>query len=251
MQSLEFYIPDDGINIHAKFDFPEKTQDKYPLMILVHGFTGNMEEVHNIGIKDTFISSNFAVLRVDMFGHGKSDGEFENHTLYKWISNIMTVTDYAKQLDFVSDLYLCGHSQGGLLTAIAAGMRPDDYKAIFLMSPAFIIPDNARQGNMLGNKFDPDHIPDYLISDGWRLKGNYLRVAQCIYPEMYLARYHGPAFIIHGGADETVPVENSKEAVQKLSDGKLTIIEGDSHCYDYHLEEVLAAVKDYCEQIKK
>ncbi len=251
MHSLEFYIPDDGIKLHAKLDYPQIERDKYPLMILVHGLTGHMEEIHIIGLRDTFLSCGFAVLRVEMYGHGQSEGSLENHTLYKWIANIMTVTDYAKRLDFVKDLYLCGHSQGGLLTVIAAGMRPDDYKAIFPMSPALMIPEDARKGTLLGNEFDPTHVPDYLVSDRWKLNGNYLRVAQCIYPEMYLERYKGPAFFVHGGADDTVPVAISKDAVKKLSNGKLTVIEGDSHCYDYHLDKVLAVVKNDCESLEK
>ena len=96
----------------------------------------------------------FATLRVELYGHGKSGGVFEQHNLMKWINNAMTVTDYAKTLDFVTDLYICGHSQGGLLTMLAAGMRADDFKAAIPMSPAIVIPDGARKGNLtfFGNR---------------------------------------------------------------------------------------------------
>lgn len=251
MLARRFFIEDDKMKLHCKMDFPEEIQKTYDLVILVHGFTGHMEEVHILGLRDTFLSCGFAVLRAEMYGHGMSDGEFENHTLYKWISNIMAVTDYAKNMDFVKDIYLCGHSQGGLLTVIAAGMRPDDYKAIIPMSPALMIPDDARKGSLLGNPFDPLHIPEYLVSESWnwKLGGNYIRAAQSLYPEKYMERYDGPVLIVHGDADDTVPVEVSMKAAKEYANCRLVIIPGDTHCYDYHLDQVLAAVKEYCEEM--
>ncbi len=111
----EFYIADDGIQLHAKLDVPEK-KEKCPLVIVFHGLTGNMEERHITAVSSAMNEIGFATLRVELYGHGKSGGAFEQHNLMKWINNAMTVTDYAKTLDFVTDLYICGHSQGGLLT---------------------------------------------------------------------------------------------------------------------------------------
>ena len=110
-ESREFFIPDDGIQIHLKLNFPQNPSgEKMPLMILVHGFTGDMEETHIRAVQRTANEEGFAVLRAEMYGHGKSGGAFGDHTLMKWISNILTVIDYARTLDFVSDLYLCGDS---------------------------------------------------------------------------------------------------------------------------------------------
>ena len=117
----EFYITDDGIQLHAKLDMPEE-KEKCPLVIVFHGLTGNMEERHITAVSSAMNEIGFATLRVELYGHGKSGGTFEQHNLMKWINNAMTVTDYAKTLDFVTDLYICGHSQGGLLTMLAAGI---------------------------------------------------------------------------------------------------------------------------------
>ena len=173
----EFYITDDGIQLHAKLDMPEE-KEKCPLVIVFHGLTGNMEERHITAVSSAMNEIGFATLRVELYGHGKSGGTFEQHNLMKWINNAMTVTDYAKTLDFVTDLYICGHSQGGLLTMLAAGMRADDFKAAIPMSPAIVIPDGARKGNMLGQPFDPEHIPDMVEWGDRHLSGNYLRAGQ-------------------------------------------------------------------------
>ena len=76
----EFYIDSDGIKLHAKLDRPEGA-DKGPLCILIHGFTGHMEEDHIIAAQKAINEAGVSVLRVEMYGHGKSDGEFKNHTL--------------------------------------------------------------------------------------------------------------------------------------------------------------------------
>ena len=243
----EFYINDDGIRLHAKLDMPEGS-GKCPLVILVHGFTGHMEERHIIAVQQAMNEIGFAVLRAEMYGHGKSDGLFEDHTLFKWITNIMTVTEYAKSLPFVTDLYLCGHSQGGLLTILAAGMRPDDYRAIIPMSPALSIPEGAREGNLLGMPFDPAHIPEVFEFPPMRLKGNYIRCAQMIWPEDAIARYTGPVLITHGSADQAIPLRYSEEAEKQYADCRLVILEDDSHGYDLHLDWVCSEIQAFLKE---
>ena len=84
MSEKEFYIDCDGIKLHAKLERPND-EAKGPLCILVHGFTGHMEEDHIVGAKNAITECGVSVLRVEMYGHGKSDGEFKDHTLYKWV----------------------------------------------------------------------------------------------------------------------------------------------------------------------
>ncbi|MCQ2505402.1 MAG: S9 family peptidase [Saccharofermentans sp.] len=238
----EFYIDCDGIKLHAKLDKPDGFT-KGPLMLLVHGFTGHMEEDHIIASKDALIESGLAVLRVEMYGHGKSGGEFRKHTLYKWVTSALAAVDYAKTLDFVTDLYIGGHSQGGLLTMLIAGMRPDDFKAILPLSPAWMIPDGAREGNLLGIDFDPLHIPEYIT--GWcgELDGDYIRTAQTIHVEEEIERYTGPVYIIHGDADDTVPYYYGVKAQELYKDAKLIGIKDADHCFCNHLGELKDAIK--------
>ena len=240
----EFYISSDGTKQHAKLERPEGVE-RCPLCILIHGFTGYMEEPHILTVKQTLNEVGIAVLRVEMYGHGKSDGRFAEHTLYKWVTNALSVVQYAKSLDFVTDLYISGHSQGGLLTMLIGGMCADDFKAILPLSPAWMIPEGARKGSILGMEFDPAHIPDKLVSDQLELSGDYVRVAQTIHVEDEIARYTGPVLIIHGDADEAVPFSHGEKAVKLYQNAKLIAIPGSDHCYTGHLEELADAVRSY------
>ena len=244
----EFYIDDDGIKLHAKLDMPEgySEGDKCPLALVIHGLTGHMEERHIIAVAETFNSLGVASLRVEMYGHGKSGGAFEDHNLFKWLNNAMTAAEYSRALDFVTDMYICGHSQGGVTTMMIAGMMPDVFKAAIPLSPGVMITEGARNGTALRGSFDPENIPEtIMVNDEKHVKGSYLRAAQMLDVDWAIGHYKNPVLIVHGDEDEAIPVKYAYEAAEKYADAKLVIISGDDHCYNYHLDEVTAAVRAF------
>ena len=240
----EFYINSDGIRLHAKLDRPDDTS-KGPLCILVHGFTGHMEEEHIITVQKAMNEAGVSVLRAEMYGHGKSDGEFREHTLYKWVTNALAVVGYAKKLGFVTELYMCGHSQGGLLTMLTGAMCADDFKAIVPLSPAWMIPENAREGIVLGNKFDSEHIPEKLASESWEISGDYIRTAQTIHAEESIARFKKKVLIVHGDEDDIVPFSYAEKAAELYNDAELAAIHGADHCFTGHLDELADIISSF------
>ena len=244
------YIVDDGIKLNAILDMPEGGAKKCPLCLVFHGFTGHIEEDHIVAVAKGLNEIGVATLRVDLFGHGKSEGEFREHNLYKWLNNILAVVDYAKKLDFVTDLYICGHSQGGLAVTLAAAMERDTIKALMPLSPAYVIIDGAKAGMLLGQPFDPEHIPDELVSwDGRTLNGNYIRVAQSIDLDAAMKKFTGPVLIVHGDADDTVPVQYAIDASKKFANCKLELIKDDDHCYGKHMDLMVKAVQEFVRKL--
>jgi len=239
-------IMDDGIALQAELTLPERREGRIPVMVLIHGFTGYKEERHILAVEQAALGEGYAVLRADMYGHGQSGGEFRKHTLFKWMTNALTLTDYARGLDFAGDIILCGHSQGGLTAMLAAGMKHDQVSGLIALSPAWMIPEYARKGILLGESFDPEHIPDEMNAWGGRtLDGNYARVAQQIRVEEYIDRYDGPVLVVHGDQDEAVPVEYGIRAAERYRESRLKLIEGDDHCYGAHLDQVTDAVGEW------
>ncbi len=240
-------IIDDGIRLSAVLERPN--QHPSPLVIFIHGFTSSKDRPHNIAACEAMRDAGCATLRMDMYGHGESGGEFRKHTLYKWISNIMAAVDWAGGQDFVTDIYLSGHSQGGLAAALAAGMELDRVKGLILRAPAFMIPRCAREGSMLGRNFDPVHIPDEIsVIKGLTLEGNYIRVAQTIHAEEAMDRFAGPVLILHGDQDDTVPVQDSVDAARRYRNCRLEIIEGETHHFDRHPDQMKEITREWLKQ---
>ena len=238
----QFFIQEDGLRLNARLEVPAGARR---LAIVIHGFTGHMEEPHIVAVSDAFNALGLATLRVDMYGHGHSDGAFHDHTLFKWMTNALTVIDYARKLDCAEEIYLCGHSQGGLLVMLAAAMARDVVKGVIPLSPAAMIPEGSRRGELLGMRFDPDHLPPELDNGKVKLGTNYVRAAQMIDVEAAIDHYDGPVLIVHGDADEAVPVQVGIDAANRYKNAELVLIPGDTHCYDHHLDRVVAAVKDW------
>ena len=252
MENREFYIDHDGIALHARLTFPVSQKDRYPLLIIEHGFTGHMEERHIEALADAANSIGFAALRIELYGHGKSGGSFRDHTVLKWVSEMLTVIGYARSLDFVDGLYLAGHSQGGLTAILVAPMESDVLDGLIALAPATVIRDHVLSGRALDAEFDPEHIPGEIHLENVRaLSGDYIRAARILPIDDAIRMYRKPVLIVHSDTDETVPVSYARDAAEKYHNARLVIIEGDTHCYDHKLEEVIAAVKEFLLETEK
>ena len=240
-------ISDDGILLSAELEKPEKAGCQ-GMVILLHGFTSAKDRPHNIRAAEAMREAGFATLRMDLYGHGESGGEFRRHTLYKWITNTMAAIDYVRGIGY-TDIFLSGHSQGGLVAALTAAMERDRIRGLVLRAPAFMIPQCARDGNLLGRAFDPDSIPDEVpVIKGLTLDGNYIRVAQTLYAEKAADRYPGPVLILHGDEDDTVPLAVSQRMAERYADCTLEVIAGETHHFDRHPEQMQSIIRAWMEK---
>ena len=243
MDDRDFFIEHDGLKLHAKLDYPEGPLDRRPVLVLLHGYTGHMEERHIRATARTATDEGWVVLRVELYGHGQSDGKFEDHTVWKWVTQAVAAIDYARKLPFADGVALAGHSQGGLTAMLAGAFKRDQLKGLILLAPATVIWDGARNGSLFGGQFDPGDVPEMVELDGGRrLNGNYIRAAQLLPVEGAARDFAGPVLIVHADTDEAVPVRYAYDAEKLYRNVELVIIRGDTHCYDRHLEQATEAV---------
>ena len=238
-------IADDGIRLSAVLEKPEK-EGETPLCVFLHGFGSDKNSPHQVAAAAAMRECGFATLRFDLYGHGASGGFFRDHTLFKWITNTLAVIDFArKELGF-RDIWLSGHSQGGLVAAVAAGMEADRIRGLILRAPAFMLPDWARLGNKTGLPFDPARVPETVkIFDGRELGGNYIRVAQALSPDETIRRFTGPVLIIQGEDDDVVRADVSRKAAETYADCELVLIKGEGHHFDRHRDEMISVIKNW------
>mgnify|MGYP002625925907 CR=1 FL=1 len=245
---MKLSIYEDELKLDAELCLPKDYEEgsRIPICLIIHGFTGNKDERHLIAVSDAMNEMGIATLRADMYGHGCSDGSFRRHTLFKWIENALTLIDHIKKDPRFGDLYLCGHSQGGLTAALAAKMEEEKLKALILLSPAFVIPEDARNGNLLGVRFDTKDLPaDCKAKEGWILGENYIRVARMIHVEESIRGFEKPVLVVHGDEDRSIPIEPVKKMAEEYTDCCFATIPGESHCYDHHLDQVVVNVKSF------
>ena len=242
-------VTDDGIRLVGILERP--SAEPRPLVLVLHGFTSAKDRPHTIAACEAMREAGFATLRFDLYGHGESGGEFQKHTLDKWISNTLAMIDYAEGLDFVTEIWLSGHSQGGLTAALAAGKEPERIKGLILRAPAFMIPRCAREGNMLGVRFDPDHIPEaFPTIKGLTLEAGYVRSAQAIHVEEAIDAFAGPVLLLHGEADDVVPLRDVTAAAERYRNCRLELIPGETHHFDQAPERMKTLIRSWLEQQK-
>lgn len=238
------FIQDDGIRLSAILEKPENAEE-CPLVIVLHGFTSSKDRPHTIRAAAAMREAGFATLRMDLYGHGESSGEFRHHTLYKWISNTMSAIEWAREEGY-TELYLSGHSQGGLVATLAGGMEADRISGLILRAPAFMIPQCCREGSLLGTQIDPNRIPDSIhVIKGLELDGNYVRVAQTVHVEEAAERFGNPVLILHGDEDDTVPLSVSQEMERHFKNCELAVMAGETHHFDRHPEQMETIIRDW------
>lgn len=68
------------------------------------------------------------VIRFDFDGHGKSDGNFSDMDVLRELLDAIEILKYVQKYSFITDIYVLGHSQGGVVGGMLAGLYPDIIK---------------------------------------------------------------------------------------------------------------------------
>lgn len=270
-RTLQFFMTCDGIDLHCKLDLPEEigapellalpgqepapgsASVRIPMVIVVPGLSGDMEEPQIVASAEALARNGYASLRVELYGHGLSGGAFHDHTVFHWMLELIQVIDLVRKLDYVSELYLCGHSQGGAAAILAAGVKPDALRGLILLSPAMGIREAARNGGFPDRYFEPGRIPDETqVFDNSLISGNYYRVNQLLPLDDAIALYGDrPVLIVHSTTDEYVPYRYAVRAAEAYGNAELYTVPDDDHCFTAHMDLVTAKMIGFLDSIRR
>ena len=115
-------IDGDHGRLKAIIQKPELKQgERCPMVIFCHGFSGTKDGPMFELIADSLQAHGIASIRFDFNGHGESEGEFKDMTVPNEIEDAKKVVEYVRDLRYVSDLAIVGHSQGGVVASMTAG----------------------------------------------------------------------------------------------------------------------------------
>ena len=103
-----------------------------PTVVWLGGFHSDMTGTKAEVLAEQAKATGGSYLRFDYFGHGESDGAFQDGTISRWRADALAVIDELTD----GPLVLVGSSMGGWLSCLAAIARPDRVKAMVLIAPA-------------------------------------------------------------------------------------------------------------------
>ena len=226
-------IDSNGLSLFGIIHTPE-TNSPGPAVLMLHGLGGTHIESHLIYTKAAraLASRGITALRFDFRGSGNSQGDFMNTTPQGEIDDANAALDFLMSQPEVdrSRIGVLGLSMGGFVAACLAGQR-QEVKALVLWSAV------ANMGELLDSNTDDMRLAQlqssgYVDLGGIPLSREFIEQAHQIVPEQQIKQYKGPALVIHGSNDETVPVEHAYRFKNALGDqARLMIVDGADHVF--------------------
>lgn len=221
-------------------------RDKYPAVIICHGFISQKEYTLLKHLADYLEAEGIASIRFDFNGHGESEGYFQDMTVLNEIEDAKKVYAYVRELPEVTSIGIAGHSQGGVVSSMTAGELGAEIKAVALLAPAAVLRDDAIRGNVFGSIFDSLNVPEYVeVLGAHRVGRNYFLTAQTLPIYGTAAKYKGAACLIHGRSDVVVPYTYSLHYHEIWPESGLTLIDDCNHGFDGHQEEAAKTAADF------
>jgi carboxylesterase len=236
-------------------------------VLCCHGFPGYPGELVRPGMD--LYEAGFDVFAPRYPGHGTSGDDFIASRGADWIGTAMDAyADLKKRYD---EVYLVGHSMGGIIAILVADAF--DVKRIALLAPALLVPAipvcRLRFLKAVKKRIKSEWHPDPEYKFHWEGdEGDDLFLGKEYWSYLYprqvweleklrrravscLDRLQADTLSVSGGLDKTIPVEASLLAVnRKLGANKHVHIPNATHLmpYDKDLEaqdEAMKAVVDW------
>lgn len=224
------WLERDGQIIYGKLFLPEETDAPLPLVILSHGLGSDHRIMEPYA--ESFAENGFAAFVFDYIGGSEesmSDGNMTGMSVLTEAEDLSCILEsFRSDSRFSEDeIFLFGGSQGGFISAYAAGKHPDEIAGLVLLYPAFNLQDICRK-----LVSDADEIPDSVVIGEHTVGSLYIRDMLTFDIYEVLRQYPGPVLLFHGTADPYVPLEYTQRAGQVLADARVVIIEGAEHGFD-------------------
>ena len=232
MQQKCTFTNSKGIELSGILSDPNNT--KGPVMILCHGFSSSKESTTHLTFEKLFNEKNIATFRFDFLGHGESKGNFEDITVSEGMDDVLNAIKFLKKKGY-KKIGVFGNSYGGMAALLAAA-RTKDLFVLCLKCPV-----SDYFGKLMAKlchediqKWKQKGWTTYINSKGVKSKLNYTFFEDSLNDKGYNAakKITIPTLIIHGDADITIPLEQSKKLASCIKSAKLITYPGCGHHFE-------------------
>lgn len=194
----QVHVPGHGVDLGGYLFKPRAGAPPYPALILLHGFAGHAQTM--AGLARAAAANGYVALALSLRGWLGSEGE--NDQGLRQPLDVLAAIDWLGSRPLVDRerLALVGASMGGQVALLAAAHKPP-IKAV----AAFYAPSDLARWRE-ANPFVRDYLDDLCGPEGLPVRSPILRVAQI----------DAPVLLVHGDADENVPVDQSTAMAEAL-----------------------------------
>lgn len=232
MEEKIFFKNSSGNNLAGMLSNPPDSKDK-PIFILCHGFATSKDSYSIVKLQQLLNQNNISTFRFDFFGHGESEGKFEDITVSEGVDDALQAIHYLKKQGY-SKIGLFGSSFGGIVSTMTASKSKDLYLLV-LKSPVsnFLERDFQVKTEKELKDWKSNGFTYYVAGKGQKFKLNYTFFEDYKNNDGYQAapKIKIPTLIVHGDKDDIVPVEQSKKIASLIKNCTLKIISGADHRY--------------------
>lgn len=221
---------------------PSIEKEKYPAVILVHGFGVTKEESGMFDdLAKNLSAAGFLVYRFDFSGCGESEGDYSETSLSKLKSDLSKILEFVKSQPKVdtSRIGILGQSFG---TATTITLEPK-VKCLVMMGSTLYPKETLIK--LFGDGYNPKGISTRIKASGviTRVKPQFWKDFENHNLLESIKNIHSPILFIHGEKDDKVPIsemeayfENANEPKEKI------IIEGADHGLSPHRDKMYKIV---------
>lgn len=231
-------------------------KEKFPSIILLHGFTGYKEEKHIETLAKDLADNGYVAIRFDASGFGESGGTTEEDFRFSnYLKDTAGIFEFLKSQNFVDKerIGIWGHSMGGMLSIIYAANKPE-VKAVCSVSA----PTLMGTSDWLGSTLDEWRITGWFNKVSSR-GGEQLRIPYAFIEDAqkynvldYVTQVKQPILIILGKDDDVVRPDDTRTIFDKANEPKKLIeIENMDHDYKNHPELIRKVNKVVIDFFKK
>lgn len=216
-----FFNNSNGLKICGIFEEPNLLKKHIVLLVHGHASSKSGRSVTDVGNELTKININS--FRIDLDGCGESDGKFEEQTITSAMDDIISAIKLVKQRGY-SKIDLFGSSFGGL-AVMATAIQYPNINRIGLKAPVSDYPTQRlrKLGKAYIDTWKKQGYNHYITPKGIKFRINYSLYLDTQKYIMYnqVKKIKCPVLILHGDADESVDINDSRKLIKHFKNGKL------------------------------
>lgn len=205
----------DGIELSGYLTLPNSKQKNLPLVVYPHGGPHGPRDFWRFDPDAQMLASRgYAVLQLNFRGSGGYGRDFQYSGYRKWglemQDDLTDATHWAIESGVADAQRICiyGASYGGYATLMGVVKEPDLYKCAIGYVGVYSLPMMFEEGDIPSTQSGINYLQQALGTDPTDLENRS--------PAYNVDKIKAALFLVHGGKDERVPIEQAEFLIKQL-----------------------------------